>query len=158
MLYCFSDSLTAVPREPSNSRPTGCSNAKGDRGLGPRAIYAPPSWVSAISLFRQEEFCWGVSVHQETSVAATSTFHTTRPTLNASVPALKGQRSSVQVEIHMRPGPYKGVTQRPTRIAHLTSSTITSCIAPRARLPPLSHSKRDFYFPYVPVCRTLFWG
>ena len=109
--YRFADGLTIVPREPSPSRHTDCISTKGDCGLGPHTITAPPSWVSTLSLRQQEEFYQRVNVHQKTAVVSTFPFHTNLLTRRAAVPSLKYQRSYLRSDIHMIPGPYKGINR-----------------------------------------------
>ena len=58
-----------------------------------------------------------------------------------AVPDLEGQRPSLRMDIHTRPGTDKGVTRKITRSARLASPSRTSCVAPRSWLPPRPHSK-----------------
>ena len=137
------DGLTDVTRDTSPSRSPGCISSKGDLRLVTRAIATPSSWVSALLLRQPEKLCWRVTVHQETAVAATLTFHMTHPMQHDAVPALEGQQSSLRVDIHTRPGPDK-VSPGDPQGALLASQTRTSRIAPRVRLTPRPESKRDF--------------
>ena len=65
--------------------------------------YCYAAVVGQRTLLRQrEEFCQRIAVHQDTAVAATSTFHTPCPTQHVAVPTFEDQCLYLRADIHTR--------------------------------------------------------